>query len=106
MSEYSLSVVQVCPDAYKGAANAIAEAAGYGPDNLSVKLVDQDGGVWWGCHAWWIEDRFHESMNLDNYTPEVAGVLSQVVSSYKVVADPSNHWEEVLENLGLRAEEM
>lgn len=101
MSEYSLSVVQLCPDAYKDAANAIAEAYGYGSGNLSVELRSSvDNSVWWGCHAWWIP----EALQLALSPPEeIAPILANVITSYRELGtNPANeaaynHWIEVLE---------
>ena len=50
---FNLSVVSIIPDAHKDAINQIAEAYGCGPNNLSVKLQDTDGNIYWGCHSWW-----------------------------------------------------
>ena len=50
---FNLSVVNIVPDAHKDAINQIAEAYGCGPNNLSVKLIDGAGKVFWGCHSWW-----------------------------------------------------
>lgn len=50
---FNLSVVNIVPDLYKDAVNQIAELYGCGPNNLSVKLKDTEGNIFWGCHAWW-----------------------------------------------------
>ena len=51
-NDYSLSVVNIVPDAHKDAINQIAELYGCGPNNLSVKLQGDDD-IYWGCHSWW-----------------------------------------------------
>ena len=50
---FNLSVVNIIPDAHKDAVNAIAELYGCGVNNISVKLQDNTGAVFWGCHSWW-----------------------------------------------------
>ena len=50
---YNLSVVNIIPDTHKDAINQIAEAYGCGENNISVKLVDSTGAIYWGCHSWW-----------------------------------------------------
>lgn len=50
---FNLSVVNIIPDTYKDAINQIAELYGCGENNLSVKLIDSNGGIHWGCHSWW-----------------------------------------------------
>lgn len=100
MTAYTLSVVQLCPDAYRNAANAIAEAAGYGQGNLSVELRHIDGSTWWGCHAWWMPS----AMEIINNPPEVPGVaeiMAQVVTSVRDGGDPLQHWQEALAANGL-----
>ena len=51
--KFNLSVVNIIPDAHKDAINQIAEAYGCGSNNLSVKLIDSNGVIYWGCHSWW-----------------------------------------------------
>lgn len=50
---YNLSVVNIIPDAHKDAVNQIAELYGCGPNNISVKLIDIDNNIFWGCHSYW-----------------------------------------------------
>ena len=51
--KFNLSVVNIVPDDHRDAINQIAELCGCGPNNLSVKLIDSGGVVYWGCHSWW-----------------------------------------------------
>ena len=51
--KFNLSVVNIIPDAHKDAINQIAELYGCGENNLSVKLIDSNGAVYWGCHSSW-----------------------------------------------------
>ena len=51
--KFNLSVVNIIPDAHKDKINQIAELYGCGENNLSVKLIDSNGAVYWGCHSWW-----------------------------------------------------
>lgn len=50
---FNLSVVNIVPDTHKDAINQIAELYGCGENNLSVKLIDSSGAIYWGCHSWW-----------------------------------------------------
>lgn len=50
---FNLSVVNLVPDAHKEAVNQIAELYDCGENNLSVKLLDSNGEIYWGCHSWW-----------------------------------------------------
>ena len=50
---FNLSVVNIVTDAHRDSINQIAELYGCGKNNLSVKLIDSNGAVYWGCHSWW-----------------------------------------------------
>lgn len=50
---FNLSVVSIIPDEHKEAVNQVAALYGCGDNNLSVKLIDSNGAVYWGCHSWW-----------------------------------------------------
>lgn len=52
--KHSLSVGLFCPEFIQDHSNKIAEEAGFGPNNLTIKAVNESTGeVWWGCSAWW-----------------------------------------------------
>lgn len=110
MTEYTLSVVQLCPDAYADAASAIAEAAGYGPNNLSVELRHVDGSTWWGCHAWWIPEALDAAMQSPAGVPGAEEILAHVITSVvdrEAVPEkereglPLRHWLQALATNGL-----
>ena len=48
---FNLSVVNIVPDAHKDAINQIAALYGCSDNNISVKLIDSNGAVYWGCHS-------------------------------------------------------
>ena len=104
-SEYSLSVVQICPDLYKEQADLIAEGYGYGPNNLNVKLIAQDGSTWWGCHAWWIPEALDLVLQPPEEVTGVESILGHVITSISpnpyiqgapVYSSPLDHWNAVL----------
>lgn len=108
MTDYSLSVVQLVPDTHKSAAEAIAEAFGYGTGNLSVELRHTDGSTWWGCHAWWIPEALATAINPPDEVPGTADILAHVVTSVVYVPSGSDstgvgnaHWLEALAANGL-----
>lgn len=100
MSEYTLSVVQLCPAIAKDAANAIAEASGYGPNNLGVGLRHTDGSTWYGCHAWWIPEVLAAKSEPPG-DPAIDSVLAQVITSVREGGSPQQHWLEALAENGL-----
>lgn len=100
MTEHSLSVVQLCPDVHKSAANATAEYYGFGPGNLNRLLLDTQGGVWWGCHAWWRPDVLAAVAP----APGVQGsaeALAAVITSAVTTDSAYEHWMQVLASHGL-----
>jgi len=110
MSTYTLSVVQLCPDAYAASADAIAEASGYGPGNLSVRLGHADGSTWWGCHAWWIPEVLAAAVNPPDEIPGTADILQHVITSVVYTEGMSDaelsevalqHWLSALSASGL-----
>ena len=57
---FNLSVVNIIPDAHKDDINEIAALYDCGENNLSVKLIDSTGAIYWGCHSWWNVDDYAE----------------------------------------------
>lgn len=51
--KFNLSVVNIIPDAHRDAINQIAALYDCGENNLSVKLIDSNSAIYWGCHSWW-----------------------------------------------------
>lgn len=114
MTAYTLSVVQLCPDAYREQANAIAAAYGYGDGNLSVELRHVDGSTWWGCHAMWMPSALAVSLQPPEEVPGAVGILEHVITSVvdrEAVPEtereglPLRHWLQALETNGLRVVE-
>lgn len=110
MTEYTLSVVQLCPGAHKDAANAIAEASGFGPNNLSVELRGPGDSVWWGCHAWWIPEVLAAAVNPPDEVPGTGEILTHVVTSVaysdglsdaELATVAPQHWQAALAANGL-----
>ena len=101
---HEIRVVQFAPDAWRERAEALAEAAGYGPGCLSVPLLGADGAQWWGCHAWWRQDA------LEAYTPPTGDdaadeILLHVMTWARIGGDPQEHWRIALAAAGLREAE-
>ena len=103
MTAYTLSVVQLCPDAYREQANSIAAAYGYGDGNLSVELRHVDGSTWWGCHAWWIPEALAAAINPPDGVTGNAEIMAQVITKVVYVPPGSDatgvgnaHWRAAL----------
>jgi len=98
---FSLSVVQLCPEIHRGAADAIAESYGYGPGNLSVRLTHTDTSTWWGCHAWWRPEALDIVTTPPDEVAGVADIMAIVITSVREGGEPIQHWAEVLAANGL-----
>jgi len=86
---YTLSVVNIAPEQYKDVINAIAEAYGCGTNNLSVKLQDASGAIYWGCHSWW---------NVDDYA-EFTDPVKRALKFAEYPADQQALFNEALDSL-------
>ena len=102
---FNLSVVNIVPDAHKDAINHIAELYGCGSNNLSVKLVDSNGAVYWGCHSWWKPEDYAQFSDADlraQIVPtEVAPALEFLYERLVLDGDAQSNWQAALSELGL-----
>lgn len=116
MGEYTTSAVLIIPTAQRDAANALAEAMGWGAGCYSVPLsaTGAEPATHYGLHSW-VEQSFVEmlgaagdgSMPPDliaaGYPPEdFAAVLGSLGSSIRAgETDPAGHFAEVYAAHGL-----
>lgn len=102
---FNLSVVNIVPNAHKEAINQIAEAYGCGPNNLSVKLKDGGGKVFWGCHSWWKPEDYalfyDEELRAQIIPPELLPSLEFFYERLVLDGDSQENWQAVLSELGL-----
>lgn len=100
---YNLSIVNIIADKYKNTINAIAAYYGTGDDALSVKLVDKDNNVFWGCHSWW------QQQDYDYFTKapppaDIPNASEALAALYERVVDggvPYENWASALDELSL-----
>jgi hypothetical protein len=93
------SLVILAPDALREAANKLAEATGWGPDNLARRLVDAKGWVWWGCRA---EASPADLARFAAPSDEAAPVVKALVLDTSDTLSGFDHWQTVLQAHGLR----
>ena len=102
---FNLSVINIAPDAYKDAVNQIAEAYGCGPDNLSVKLQDAEGNIFWGCHSWWKPEDYalfsDDELRQQVVPAELAPALEYLYERLMLDGDAQENWQSALDELGL-----
>lgn len=102
---FNLSVVNIVPDAHLVAVNTIAELYGCGENNISVKLVDSDGSIYWGCHSWWKPEDYAQFSDPDLRAQIVPTELSPSLEFLyeRLVLDGNaqENWQAALSELGL-----
>ena len=102
---FNLSVVNIVPDAHKDAINQIAELYDCGENNLSVKLIDSTGAIYWGCHSWWKPEDYAVFSDADlraQVVPtDLAPALEYLYERLMLDGDSRVNWESALNELGL-----
>ena len=102
---FNLSVVNIIPDDHRDTVNQIAELYGCGHNNLSVKLIDSNGAVYWGCHSWWkpedyavfSDDELRQQAVPDDLQPSLEFLYERIVLD----GDAQENWQAVLALNGL-----
>ena len=109
----NLSVVNIIPTAYLDLINALAEAYGCGPNNMSVPLYqDNDEVTHYGCHSFWRVDDYAEfssdelrnafisQLEVELQEPMQAAVAA-LYERTVLHGDPQQNWQAALQALGL-----
>ena len=104
-TEYSLSVVNIIPDAKRGSINQIAALYDCGENNLSVKLIDSNGDVYWGCHSWWKPEHYaifsDDELRSQVIPAELAPALEHLYERLMLDGNSQENWQSALDELGL-----
>lgn len=104
---FNLSIVNIIADKYKDTINAIAAYYGTGDNALSVKLVDKDNNVFWGCHSWWQPEHYLYFKNalppsdINLATEALAALYERIVDTTVSNEQPYQNWSSALEEKGL-----
>ena len=102
---FNLSVVNIVQDTHKDAINQIAELYGCGENNLSVKLQDTEGNIFWGCHSWWKPEDYAQFSDADlraQVVPtELQPALEFLYERLMLDGDAQENWQEALIQLNL-----
>lgn len=103
--KFNLSVVNIIPDAHKDAVNQVAALYGCGENNLSVKLVDSNGAVYWGCHSWWNPEDYaifsDDELLAQVVSAELAPALEHLYERLVLDGDAQENWQAALALKGL-----
>lgn len=102
---FNLSVVNIIPDLHREAINAIAEAYGTGSNAMSVKLVDVDSNIYWGCHAFWKPEDYAVFSDPDLRSqvvpPELLPSLNHLYERLMLDGNSQGNWQAALTELNL-----
>ena len=102
---FNLSVVNIVPDAHKDAINQIAEIYDCGENNLSVKLIDSTGAIYWGCHSWWKPEDYaifsDDELRAQVVPAELAPALEFLFERLMLDGNSQENWQSALSELGL-----
>lgn len=114
----NLSVVNIIPAAHLALINALAEAYGCGPNNISVALCNKDGEVThYGCHSFWRVDDYAQFSSdelrnafISQLDPDLQEPMQAAISAlYERVivdGDPQQNWQAALNDLDLTQVEL
>ncbi|MEG0346519.1 MAG: hypothetical protein RR605_00555 [Acinetobacter sp.] len=102
---FNLSVVNVVPDAHKDDINQIAELYDCGENNLSVKLIDSNGVIYWGCHSWWKPEDYamfsDDELRAQVIPAELQPPLEYLYERLMLDGNSQENWKSALGELGL-----
>lgn len=102
---FNLSVVNIVPDAHKDDINQIAEIYDCGENNLSVKLIDSTGAIYWGCHSWWKPEDYaifsDDELRAQIIPVELQPSLEHLYERLMLDGDSQENWQSALVELGL-----
>lgn len=112
----TLSIVNVAPESTAGLINELAEILGMGVDNLSIKLQNQNGDIYYGCHSWWTVEKYISfkdlsrlsklGVDVDRFKPALATLFESIRNSVDMTQEEVNqtpilNWEQSLIDLQL-----
>lgn len=102
---FNLSVVNIVPDAHRDSINSIAALYGCGENNISVKLIDSNGAIYWGCHSWWKPEDYalfsDPELRAQIVPPELLPSLEFLYERLVLDGDSQENWRAALSELGL-----
>ena len=102
---FNLSVVNIIPDAHLVPVNQIAALYGCGENNISVKLIDSNGAIYWGCHSWWKPEDYalfsDPDLRAQIVPPELLPSLEFLYERLVLNGNAQENWQAALIALGL-----
>lgn len=106
---FNLSVVNIVPDAHRDSINQIAELYDCGENNLSVKLIDSNGAIYWGCHSWWKPEDYalfsDDELRAQVVPAELQPALEHLYERLMLDGNSQENWQIALNELNLTTTE-
>ena len=102
---FNLSVVNIIPDAHLVPVNQIAALYGCGENNISVKLIDSNGAIYWGCHSWWKPEDYalfsDAELRAQIVPPELLPSLEFLYERLVLDGNAQENWQQALVEMRL-----
>lgn len=112
---HNLSIVNIIPEEFVSEINELANILGMGENNLSIKLIDEQGKLYYGCHSWWEIDKYitfkdhgrlsKMGINIDTYKQALTLLHEFLIDTRnydeEIRSIPSYNWENALKELNL-----
>ena len=102
---FNLSVVNIISDEHREAVNQVAALYDCGENNLSVKLIDSKGAIYWGCHSWWKPEDYAQfsdaELRAQIVPAELLPSLEFLYERLVLDGDGQENWQAALSELGL-----
>lgn len=102
---FNLSLVSIIPDYYYMELNQIAAAFGVGEYSFNVKLIDPDGRIYWGNHAWWKPSQYayymDEDVRAEVIDPTLLPTLDYLYERVSIDGNAQQNWQAALSELNL-----
>ena len=102
---FNLSVVNIISDEHKDAVNQIAALYDCGENNLSVKLIDSNGAIYWGCHSWWKPQHYalfsDDELRQQVVPAELQPALEFLYERLMLDGNAQENWQSALDELNL-----
>ena len=102
---FNLSVVNIISDEHREAVNQVAALYDCGENNLSVKLIDSKGAIYWGCHSWWKPEDYAQfsdnELRAQIIPVELQPSLEFLYERLMLDGNSQENWQSALSELGL-----
>lgn len=100
----NLSIVNIIDDENVFLINQLAEILGKGPNNIGIKLQNDKGEIYWGCHSWWTIEQyimFKDFNLLTNLGVDISLYKKPMMALYESIVNTQNMTGEEMINIPL-----